>query len=199
MYTPKVLDVKTFGDPVLRNVSIDVTEVTDEIKNLALDMVVTMKDESGIGLAAPQVGENIRMIAIGVHIYDDMPLPPHATPGEQMLKNLQPLVMINPKITRFSEEISVLDEGCLSIPDLDAEVLRPAEIELEGTIIVERGDQFVNKPVRFVCGNLLSTCFQHEIDHLDGILYVDRASDDDKKRLERSLKKMAKNTKKKLK
>jgi len=162
-------------------------------------MVATMKDESGIGLAAPQVGKNIRMIAIGVHIYDDMPLPPNATPGEQMLSKLQPLVMINPKITRFSEEMSVLDEGCLSIPGLDAEVLRPAEIELEGTIILERGSQFVHKPVRFVCGNLLSTCFQHEIDHLDGILYVDRASDEDKKRLEKSLKKMAKNTKKKLK
>lgn len=194
-----ILDVRTFGDPVLREVSESVETMTPELQELALSMIETMKDESGIGLAAPQIGVNIRMIAIGVHIYDDMPLPPNASPGEHMLRPLQPLVMINPVIKGFSEELSVLDEGCLSIPGLDAEVLRPAEIEIEGTVVVERGDQLVNKNVRFVCSNLLSTCFQHEIDHLDGILYVDRASDEDKKRLSKSLKKMEKQTIKKLK
>ncbi len=199
MNKTKILDVKTFGDPVLRQVSEEVEVMTPELQELAIGMIETMKAESGIGLAAPQIGVNKRMIAIGVHIYDDAPLPPNASPGEHMLRSLQPLVMINPVIKAFSEELSVLDEGCLSIPGLDAEVLRPAEIEIEGTIVVERGDNIVNKRVRFVCANLLSTCFQHEIDHLDGILYVDRASDEDKRRLEKALKKMEKQTLKKLK
>ncbi len=191
----KVLEVKKFGDPVLRNKSVEVAEVTPEIRELALDMIETMKDECGIGLAAPQVGHNIRMIAMDVNnVYSQEPIPMDATPGEHLLWNLQPLVMINPKIVGESEMLSVLDEGCLSIPNLTAEVVRPAEVEIEATIILERGTEFVNKNVRFNCGHLLATCFQHEIDHLDGILYVDRASKDERKALQKRLKKMEKQT-----
>ncbi|MGL4854259.1 MAG: peptide deformylase [Lentisphaeria bacterium] len=199
MKKAKVLKVRTYGDSVLRKVSTEIEVMTPELEQLAFDMVATMKDECGIGLAAPQVGINLRMIAIGVNgVYDNDLVPADATPGERLLWDIQPLVMINPKIKKFSQELSVLDEGCLSIPKLNAEVVRPSEIEVEATIVLERGDVLVNRQVSFSCGNLLATCFQHEIDHLDGILYVDRASDDEKKYLETSLKRLEKLTLKKL-
>jgi peptide deformylase len=126
-------------------------------------------------------------------------MPPGLSPGEVQLWNCQPLVMINPVITKVSQELAILEEGCLSIPGINVEVVRPSEIELEATIILERGLGRVNRKIKLHCGNLLATCFQHEVDHLDGILFVDRASDEDKKMIKKSLKKLEETTLKKLK
>lgn len=195
-----MLNVKTFGNPVLRKKSIEIKVVTPELQALAEDMIHAMIEENGIGLAAPQIGINQRIIAIGVDNLDGSePMPAGLSPGELQLWNCQPLVMINPIITKFSEECAVLEEGCLSIPGINVDVIRPAEIEIEATIIFERGTGKVNRKVKLVCGNLLATCFQHEIDHLDGVLFVDRASDEDKKMIKKSLKKLEKSTLKKLK
>ena len=194
-----MLNVKTFGNPVLRKKSIEVSEVTPELYTLAENMIQSMIEENGIGLAAPQIGINQRVIAIGVDNLDGTePMPPGLSPGELQLWNCQPLVMINPIITQVSEELAVLEEGCLSIPGVNVDVVRPAEVQLEATIIFERGAGRVNRKVNLLCGNLLATCFQHEIDHLDGILFVDRATDEDQKMIKKSLKKLEKSTLKKL-
>ncbi len=193
------LRVTQFGNPVLRKVSVEVDEVTPQIYELAEAMIKSMHDENGIGLAGPQIGVNKRIIAVGVDNLDGSePPPPGLSPGEMQLWNAQPMVLINPKIINFSEELDVLEEGCLSIPGINVDVVRPAEIELEATVIFERGAGRVNRKIRMVFGNLLATCFQHEIDHLDGILFVDRASNEDKKMIKKSLKKLEKSTLKRL-
>ncbi len=139
-------------DPRLKTVTAPVTEITDEIRRLADDMLETMYDAPGIGLAAPQVGQMHRLLVMDAVKEED------AAP--------RPMVLINPEITWASDERSVYEEGCLSIPEQFAEVERPAEVSvswlgLDGARHEERFD------------GLWSTCVQHEIDHLDGKLFID--------------------------
>ncbi|WP_341369020.1 peptide deformylase [Yoonia sp. BS5-3] len=139
-------------DPRLKKAADPVSAVNDDIRRLADDMLETMYDAPGIGLAAPQVAMMHRMLVMDCTKEDD------ATPA--------PMVLINPQITWSSEERSVYDEGCLSIPEQYAEVERPAEVEVEwmgldGQTTRERFD------------GLWATCVQHEIDHLDGKLFID--------------------------
>ena len=139
-------------DPRLKKAAAPVASVTDELRRLADDMLETMYDAPGIGLAAPQVAVMNRLIVMDCAKEDD------ATP--------EPMVLINPQVVWTSEERSVYDEGCLSIPEQYAEVERPAEVEvswmgLDGKTQRERFD------------GLWATCVQHEIDHLDGKLFID--------------------------
>jgi peptide deformylase len=139
-------------DPRLKKVTDPVASVNDDIRRLADDMLETMYDAPGIGLAAPQVAKMLRMIVMDCAKEED------ATP--------EPMVLINPQVVWSSDERSVYDEGCLSIPEQYAEVERPAEVEVEwlnldGTTQREKFD------------GLWSTCVQHEIDHLDGKLFID--------------------------
>jgi peptide deformylase len=139
-------------DPRLKKAAAPVASVTDELRRLADDMLETMYDAPGIGLAAPQVAAMSRLIVMDCAKEDD------ATP--------EPMVLINPEVVWTSDERSVYDEGCLSIPEQYAEVERPAEVEvswmnLDGKTQRERFD------------GLWATCVQHEIDHLDGKLFID--------------------------
>ncbi len=141
-------------DQRLRQVCDPIEKIDDSIKTLAADMLETMYDAPGIGLAAPQIGEMKRIVVMDL-----------AKEGETP----EPLVMINPEILKYSEETTVTEEGCLSIPELYYEVERPAEVtvrytDLEGNI-VERD-----------AGDRLAVCIQHELDHLDGVLYIDYLS-----------------------
>ena len=141
-------------DPLLRDVSNPVERVDAEILKLADDMLETMYEAPGIGLAAIQIGVARRLLVLDV-----------AREGEDK----QPLVIINPEIIAASETRSVYEEGCLSIPDYYAEVERPADVTV----------RFINragKEETLEATGLLSTCMQHEIDHLNGILFVDRLS-----------------------
>ena len=154
-------EVVLFPDPRLKLVSKPIDEITDEIRQLAADMIEVMYDEPGIGLAAPQVGASVRMFVIDTEWSD-----------EEIGRN--PLVVINPEISEREGRIT-WDEGCLSVPDYNAVVERDAKItlrglDLEGKPIVERAE------------GLRAVCIQHEVDHLDGILFIDRIS-----RLKRSL------------
>ncbi|HHY48844.1 MAG TPA: peptide deformylase [Alphaproteobacteria bacterium] len=141
-------------DPRLRAVADPVVEIDEEIRKLAHDMLETMYDAPGIGLAAPQVGELKRVVVMDLSREDEP-------------KN--PIVMVNPEILRVSEETVTTEEGCLSIPELFYEVERAAEVtvrytDLEGrTIETDATDRF-------------AICVQHEIDHLDGVLYIDYLS-----------------------
>jgi peptide deformylase len=141
-------------DPVLRQLSKPVETVDADVRRLADDMLETMYDAPGIGLAAIQIGIPRQMLVIDL-----------AKDGEEK----QPQVFINPKILTVSDERSVYEEGCLSIPDYYAEVERPATITIE--YIDLDGKQLTAQ-----ADGLMATCLQHEIDHLNGVLFIDHIS-----------------------
>jgi peptide deformylase len=141
-------------DQRLRSVADPVAEVDEEIRGLAKDMLDTMYDAPGIGLAAPQIGVMKRVVVMDL-----------AKPEEQP----EPIVMINPEILEMSEDTVVTEEGCLSIPELYYEVERPAEVTVRYT---DLDGQTVEKHAT----DKLAICMQHEIDHLDGVLYIDYLS-----------------------
>jgi peptide deformylase len=141
-------------DPVLRQLSEPVETVNADIRRLADDMLETMYDAPGIGLAAIQIGIPRRLLVIDV-----------SKEGEDK----QPQVFINPQILTSSDERSVYEEGCLSIPDYYAEVERPAAIKVD-YVDLDGRQQIVE------ADGLLATCLQHEIDHLNGLLFIDYIS-----------------------
>ena len=141
-------------DPVLRTVSAPIERVDDEVLKLADDMLETMYDAPGIGLAAIQIGVPRRLLVIDV-----------AKEGDPA----QPMVFINPEILKSSDERSVYEEGCLSIPEYYAEVERPATVTVKH--IGRDGKEHLLE-----ADGLLATCFQHELDHLNGILFIDHIS-----------------------
>jgi peptide deformylase len=137
-------------DPRLKKLCEPVAEITAEVKQLAADMLETMYDAPGIGLAAPQVGAMKRLLV--------MDCIKEGTP--------EPMVLINPSVIWASEELSTYEEGCLSIPDIYNDIQRPAEVQVRWTGLdgQEQERQFAG---------LWATCVQHEIDHLDGKLFID--------------------------
>ncbi len=141
-------------DPLLRAVSAPIERVDDEVLKLADDMLETMYDAPGIGLAAIQIGVARRLLVIDV-----------AKEGDPA----QPMVFINPEIVKSSDERSVYEEGCLSIPEYYAEVERPATVTVKH--IGRDGKEHMLE-----ADGLLATCFQHELDHLNGILFIDHIS-----------------------
>src|ERR1700752_251693 len=158
-------------DRRLRLVSEPVDKITPEIRKLVDDMFETMYDAPGIGLAAIQVAQPLRLITMDL-----------AKKNEDGETTPQPRVFINPEILSSSEEMSVYEEGCLSIPEYYEEVERPAQVrvrfmDLDGKIHEEDAD------------GLYATCIQHEIDHLNGVLFVDYLS---KLKRDRVLKKFTK-------
>jgi peptide deformylase len=153
--------VLQFPDPLLKRKSVPVGEITDEIRALALDMIEVMYAEPGIGLAAPQVGEAIRLVVMDTTWNDE---------GAEK----RPVVMVNPEIIAREGEIT-WTEGCLSVPDFQAEVERAARVRV-------RYRDLDGKEHEEDAIELRAVCFQHELDHLDGVLFIDRIS-----RLKRSL------------
>ena len=141
-------------DPVLRQLSNPVERVDAPLKKLASDMLDTMYDAPGIGLAAIQIGEPLRMLVIDLAKEDE----PKA-----------PQIFVNPEIVSSADERSVYEEGCLSIPDYYAEVERPASVRVRFL----DGD---GKAQEIEADGLLATCLQHEIDHLNGVLFIDHIS-----------------------
>ncbi|MBR5646931.1 MAG: peptide deformylase [Treponema sp.] len=163
-----ILRVTKLGEDILRQVAQPVTEVNDEIRQLAQDMFETMIEYDGVGLACPQVGKSLRMFVV---IADDD------------VKR----VFINPQIIKTSSEVSDYDEGCLSIPQVYETITRPVKVTVQA--MNENGKVFT-----LDADGLLARIIQHEYDHLEGILYIDRGDKDFaekttaqfKKRLERS-------------
>jgi peptide deformylase len=157
-------------DSKLRLVSEPVKEITSEIRRLADDMLETMYDAPGVGLAAIQIGVPVRMVTMDVSKSED---------------EHQPMVLINPEILWASEEKRTYEEGCLSIPEYYEEVERPDRVRfrymnLQGEIVEQDAD------------GLLATCVQHEIDHLNGVLFIDYLSKLKRDRVTTKFKKAAK-------
>lgn len=156
-------------DPILRQLSRPVERIDDDVRRLADDMLETMYDAPGIGLAAIQIGEPLRMLVIDLAKEDE----PKA-----------PQVFINPEVVASSAGASVYEEGCLSIPDYYAEVERPDSVTVK---YVDRDgrDGLVE------ANGLLATCLQHEIDHLNGVLFIDHISKLKRDMVVRKFKKLA--------
>lgn len=148
------LPIILLPDPVLRRIAEPIASVDDAVRRLADDMLETMYAAPGVGLAAPQVNVSRRLIVLDVSEKED---------------EKQPFVMINPQIVRKSEKPNVHEEGCLSIPDVRIEIERPAEV------VVQYLDRD-GKQQELEADDLLATCIQHEIDHLDGRLLIDYMS-----------------------
>lgn len=146
------LELHYLGDRVLRQDAKRVTKVDQDLRTLAKEMLQTMYSSDGIGLAAPQVGINKQLLVVDCEI-DDPTTPP--------------FVLINPTITKFSPEQCMIQEGCLSVPGVFLDVVRPAVIEV--SYKDENG-----RPRRMQAKDLLARVIQHEIDHLKGVMFVDR-------------------------
>ena len=160
--------LQTYGNGSLKKVSEKVTVFDRELVELAKYMTRAMHGLNGIGLAAVQIGVHKRLIVLDI-AQSSMGNPP--TPGELQLLPQMPLALVNPEIIEFGEETEPYDEGCLSVPGLYAEVVRPRLIKV-------RAQDLTGETFEFECGGLLARCIQHEVDHLDGYLFVDRLSDE---------------------
>ncbi len=156
-------------DATLRKLSEPITSITSDVKRLAEDMLQTMYEAPGIGLAAIQVGEPVRMVTIDLARKEEEP---------------QPIVFINPEITWKSEELSVYEEGCLSIPEYYEEVERPASVKVRYMDL--KGDT-----QEMLAEGLMATCIQHEVDHLNGVLFIDYLSKLKRDRVMTKFKKLA--------
>ena len=148
------LDIHYLGDRVLRQPAKRVAKVDDATRKIVREMLETMYSADGIGLAAPQVGIHKQIIVIDINL--DKP-------------DVPPLVLINPKITKSGGNLCNAEEGCLSIPGVYLDVSRPEEIEV--TYKSEQG-----KPSKLKADGLLSRAIQHEMDHLNGVMFVDRVN-----------------------
>ncbi len=154
-----ILDIVEIGDPVLRRKAHKITQIDRDIRLLANDMIETLRDSGGVGLAAPQIGESIRMIVVEYPEDDSVEDAPKKT-----------WKVINPEIIWRSEETVLGSEGCLSIPGYVGTVERNESIKVKGLSVFGR-------PLKITASGWLARIFQHEIDHLEGICYIDRATE----------------------
>lgn len=177
-----IREIVQYGHPVLRQKCRTVTEVDDNLIQLVGDMLETMVDANGVGLAAPQVGEDIRLAVIDVS-HDPECVSFLKVNGEDAeLESIMPLIFINPDLV-FSQEKETGMEGCLSIRGIRADVRRPAAVkatlpQLDGSVLEIETD------------GLLARALQHEIDHLNGVLFVDRLQPVAKVAMKNRLKKL---------
>lgn len=160
------LKIRNYGDPVLRQKGARIENVTAEIKALVADMFDTMREARGVGLAAQQVGHALQLALIDVRGIKDRPSTMEVDGQSVDPEKHMPLVLINPQVTLLGEKV-IGPEGCLSFPEIFGDITRPAEVEV--TAITDEG-----KTVAFRAGGLLAKAVQHEFDHLQGILFIDR-------------------------
>jgi len=167
IFGPKTLKVRVWGDPVLRREAKPLSleeAASPETAKLAASMVATMRAEDGVGLAAPQIGVSSRLIVLEVPFPDGGP----SSPGEALLLPMMPMTLVNPELTPIeSAGVGTAEEGCLSVPDVYAKVTRPLKVVLKALSL--SGEKFDVE-----CGGFLARALQHEVDHLDGVLFPDR-------------------------
>jgi peptide deformylase len=172
------LNINIYGSKVLRKRAAEVSKVTKDMARLADDMLEVMYESSGIGLAAPQVGHSIRLIVVDVGSEE----------GEEESEERKPYFIFNPVVVK-KEGACTAEEGCLSIPGVWADVERPETITVRG--LDKEGKPLELKDIT----GILARCIQHEIDHLDGVLFVDKISATDRTMNESKLKKLVKESK----
>jgi peptide deformylase len=183
-----ILEVVKYGHPVLRQKGARIEKITPEIKKLIADMFETMRERHGVGLAAQQIGRALQLTVIDVReVGPERPstLELHGKPAD--VNEIMPLVLINPEI-KLAGEPATGGEGCLSFPEIFAEISRPGFVDVKA--LNEKG-----KPVEFRAGGLLARAVQHETDHLNGILFIDRMDKKTKEELRPELDELQAKTK----
>ena len=174
-----ILSVLKYGHPVLRQKGALVAAVTPEIQELIENMKDTMSAARGIGLAAQQVGQALQLAIVDVSSVTDRPSTLHLHGKPTEVAGFMPVVLINPQVKPIGDPVAGA-EGCLSFPEIYAEISRPASVEV--TALNEAG-----RRITFQCGGLLARAVQHEVDHLSGILFIDRMTRTKKEELKPEL------------
>ncbi len=180
------LEIRQYGDPVLRAKGKRVDEMNDRLRSLAADMLETMHDANGVGLAAQQIGEALQLTVIDVRAAEDRPSSLKINGQVANLEEAMPIVLLNPQLT-LGEEIVSGTEGCLSFPEISAEIDRSEAVHV-------RAKTLEGEAIDIAATGLLARVLQHEIDHLNGILFIDRMSSSVKASMAGKLKRMQKET-----
>jgi peptide deformylase len=179
-----ILEIRKYGDPVLRAKGREVAEVTEEIRQLAADMLETMRAANGVGLAAQQIGEAVQITVIDVAGIEDRPSAMFINDEAVELEKYMPLVLLNPEL-KLSKDKESGNEGCLSFPDMSAEITRAAGVRCKARTLDGR-------TLEFDASGLLARALQHEVDHLHGVLFIDRMNSAAKASLAGKLKRLQK-------
>jgi len=182
-----ILPVVTYGHPVLRAKGARIQQISPEIKKLVADMYETMHAAHGIGLAAQQVAQTVRVAIIDVRGVKDRPSTLEIEGRSVEVETLMPLILINPELRPSGESVTG-PEGCLSFPEIYADITRPALVDVAAS-------DHEGRPLSFRCGGLLARAIQHETDHLHGILFIDRMSRKVKEELQAELDRLQAETK----
>jgi peptide deformylase len=182
-----ILPVVKYGNPILRKKGALVQKLTPEMKRLIGDMLETMRDARGVGLAAQQVGEALQLTVVDVRDVTDRPSSLVWQGKDVEVAAFMPLVLINPRITPLAEAVEG-PEGCLSFPEIFADIPRAETIEVSAM-----NEEW--RPISFRCSGLLARAIQHEADHLNGILFIDRMSTATRRQLKPELEALQMSTK----
>jgi len=181
------LSVRQYGDPILRAKGKRVDNIDHRIRELAQNMIETMHAANGVGLAAQQVGEALQLTVLDISQVEDRPSAMKLNGQDVDPKSAMPIVLINPEIT-LNEETETGTEGCLSFPEINGEIER-------AKAVVTRAETADGKRIEIEATGLLARAIQHEVDHLNGILFIDRMSSAAKAALSSRLKRLQKQTK----
>jgi len=182
-----ILPIVMYGDPRLRQKGARIEKITRDVKRLIDDMFETMYEAAGVGLAAQQVGQALQLTVIDVRAVKDRPSTLEIDGKPADVAGFMPLVLINPKIIPYGESAKG-PEGCLSFPQVYADIARPDSVEVEAT-------DAEGKVIHFKAGGLLSRAVQHEVDHLNGILFIDRMSSEAKAEIQNEIETLQAETK----
>jgi peptide deformylase len=175
-----------YGDPILRAKGNRIEEINDRIRELAQNMIETMHAANGVGLAAQQIGEPIQLTVLDVSQVEDRPTQMKLNANDVEPKTLMPLVLINPQI-ELGTETEMGTEGCLSFPEISGEIERAKSIKV-------RARNLDGEAIEIETTGFLARAVQHEVDHLNGILFIDRMSSAAKTSLSSKLKRLQKET-----
>lgn len=181
-----ILSIVQYGDPVLRAKGARIGKIDNRIRELATNMIETMHAANGVGLAAQQVGQDLQLTVVDVSQVEDRPSSMKLRGEDVDPVSVMPMVLINPEITLANEtEIGV--EGCLSFPEITGDIERSDSIAV-------RAQDLDGNPIEFEATGLLARAIQHEVDHLNGILFIDRMNSAAKVSLASRLKRLQKET-----
>jgi peptide deformylase len=185
-----ILEIVKYGHPALRAKGARIEKITPEIKQLIANMFETMYAAAGVGLAAQQVGRPLQLTVIDIRGVKDRPSTLQLDGKPADVAGYMPVVLINPEIRPFGDPAKG-PEGCLSFPEIYSDISRPESVEVKAL-------NAEGQPIQFIAGGLLSRAVQHETDHLNGILFIDRMGSSEKAELKPELELLQQQTKAKL-
>ena len=180
------LSIRQYGDPALRAKGKRVDRIDNRIRELAMDMIETMHAANGVGLAAPQIGEALQLTVLDISQVEDRPTQMKLNGQDVDPKSAMPLVLINPEV-ELRADTEMGTEGCLSFPEISGQIERAKSI-------VARAQSLEGDKVEIEASGFLARAMQHEVDHLNGILFIDRMSSAAKTALSSRLKRLQKET-----